>query len=88
MKAAYRILAIFALALTTFSQPTAASALNMFKFKGLGANASFSSRFKGTFRASEASGSVSDGTINFIPEPLLGALLVSSKSQDMAIGCS
>ena len=207
MKAAYRILAIFVLTLATFSQHTSASAVEMFKFKGLGANASFSSvdssgciltnvdvftaeamikvhpgrrgpfssvniflsqhdlctdtpllaaegvadlaqadlqissklhsatlnttvtvldsltgnsfdvaidlawtgiapvtrehsnfhfgdqtcrfhsRFKGTFRASETSGSVSDGTLNFTPEPSIGALLVSSNSKDMAIGC-
>lgn len=43
MKAAYRILAIFVLYLATISQHTTASAVEMFKFKGLGANASFSS---------------------------------------------
>lgn len=44
-------------------------------------------RFKGTFRASEASGSVSDGTTNLTPEPSVGALMISSNSKDMAIGC-
>jgi hypothetical protein len=48
----------------------------------------FHNRFKGTFRAAEASGSVFNGTMNFTPEPSVGALLVSSNSQDMAIGCS
>ena len=44
-------------------------------------------RFVGTFRAAEASGSVSDSTTNFTPEHSLGALLVSSKSADMSIDC-
>jgi hypothetical protein len=42
----------------------------------------------GTFRGSEASGSVSDGRNNLTPEPSLGALLIRSNSRDLSIGCN
>lgn len=45
------------------------------------------SRFKGTFRGAEVSGTVSDGVTNFTPEVSVGASLVSSNSRDMSIGC-
>jgi hypothetical protein len=43
MKYMIKLLVILALLLTTFSATSTASAIGMFKFKGLGANASFSS---------------------------------------------
>jgi hypothetical protein len=46
------------------------------------------SRFRGTFRSAEASGTVSDGTTNFTPEPSLGADLGLVKSGDVVIGCN
>ncbi|HLA05801.1 MAG TPA: hypothetical protein VJ022_00030 [Anaerolineales bacterium] len=46
------------------------------------------SRFNGTFRPAEASGSVSDGAMNFIPDPSVGAGISSSKSGTVVIGCN
>jgi len=45
------------------------------------------SRFKGTFRGAEASGTVSDGVTNFTPETSFAGELISSNSKDMSIGC-
>lgn len=46
------------------------------------------SRFKGSSRFAEASGSVSDGTTNFTPEPSVDAFITSAKSGDVVIGCN
>ncbi len=46
------------------------------------------SRHIATFRAAEATGSISDGTTNFAPEPSLGANLISSNSAEMSIDCN
>jgi|SRR5215207_7151695 len=46
------------------------------------------SRFKGTLRFAEASGSVSDGTTNFTPDPAIDARIFSTKSGDVVIGCN
>lgn len=43
MKTVFRFLAILSLALAALGQPTSASAVSMFKFKGLSANTSFDS---------------------------------------------
>ena len=43
MKFTFRFLIVFVLAVAMFSQHASASAVSMFKFKGLGANASFES---------------------------------------------
>ena len=45
-------------------------------------------RFRGTFRSAVASGTVSDGSTNFTPEPSLGASIASVRSGDMSIGCN
>jgi hypothetical protein len=42
MKSLIKLITVLSLALATFSQHFTASALDMFKFRGLGANASFS----------------------------------------------
>jgi hypothetical protein len=46
------------------------------------------SRGRATMRAAETIGSVSDGTMNFTPQPSLGANLISSNSAEMSIGCN
>ena len=48
---------------------------------------SFKSRFNGTSRSAEVSGSVSDGTTNFTPEPFGGSIW-SFKNSEMSIGCN
>lgn len=45
-------------------------------------------RLQGTMRLAEASGTVSDGTTNFTPEPSLQAQLFTSKSGEMSVGCN
>jgi hypothetical protein len=42
----------------------------------------------GTFRGSEALGSVSDGMENLTPEGSLGALLIRSNSREISVGCN
>jgi hypothetical protein len=46
------------------------------------------SRFDLTFRPAVATGSVSDGTVNFTPEPSLGYDIYKAKSGDVVIGCN
>jgi hypothetical protein len=46
------------------------------------------SHYNTTFRYAEASGSVSDGAMNFTPEPSVGASIFSAKSGDVVIGCN
>jgi hypothetical protein len=46
------------------------------------------SRFKGTSRFAEASGSVSDGTTNFTPAPSVDARIFSARSGDLFVGCN
>ena len=45
-------------------------------------------RFHGTSRTAEASGSVSNGTINYTPQPSAQAFIVSANSGTMIIGCT
>lgn len=45
-------------------------------------------RFHGTSRTAEASGSVSDGTMNYTPQPSVEAFIVSAKSGTVIIGCT
>ena len=51
-------------------------------------NCNINSRFNGTFRSAAASGSVSDGTMNFTPEPAYDARLFSVKTGDVFVGCN
>lgn len=57
-----------------------------FHFHSPGCN--INSRFKGTSRFAEASGSVSDGTTNFTPAPTIDARIFSAKSGDLSVGCN
>lgn len=45
------------------------------------------SRFKGSFRSAEASGSISDGSTNFTPEPSWYANIFSVSSSDVFARC-
>jgi hypothetical protein len=45
------------------------------------------SRFQGESRLAQATGSISDGTTNFIPEPSVDGILSSAKSGTVMIGC-
>jgi len=47
----------------------------------------FRQRFMGTRRVAEASGSISDGVTNFIPEPAVFAQLVTAENARVTIGC-
>lgn len=49
---------------------------------------SFNTRFVGSFRPAVATGSVSDGTTNFTPDPSLGYDIYSSKNGEVYIGCN
>jgi hypothetical protein len=57
-----------------------------FHFKSPGCN--YHLRIRGDFRFAEASGSVSDGTTNFTPDPSVDARIYSSKSGEVVIGCN
>lgn len=46
------------------------------------------SRFKGSFRSAEASGSISDGSTNFAPEPSWNATIFSVSSGDVYASCN
>ena len=46
------------------------------------------SRFKGSFRSAEASGSISDGSTNFAPEPSWYANIFSVSSGDVYASCN
>lgn len=46
------------------------------------------SRFDLTFRPAVATGSVSDGSTNYTPEPSLGYDIYKAKSGDVVIGCN
>ena len=43
--------------------------------------------FHGTFRLAEASGTISDGTTNFAPDPSVNAQFYSTKEGQVFIGC-
>ena len=45
-------------------------------------------RFHGTSRTAEASGSVSDGTMNYTPQPFTEAFITSANSGTLIIGCT
>jgi hypothetical protein len=45
-------------------------------------------RFHGTSRTAEASGSVSDGTMNYTPGPSVEAFIMSANSGTLIIGCT
>lgn len=45
------------------------------------------SRFRGTFRGAEVSGTVSDGVTNYTPDPT-GGSIASVKAGDLFIGCN
>ena len=46
------------------------------------------SRFIGSFRGAVATGSVSDGSTNYTPEPSLGFDIFKAKSGEVVIGCN
>jgi len=50
-------------------------------------NCTINSRFNGTFRSAEASGSVSIGARNFTPNPSEFAMLSSTRNGTVEIGC-
>jgi hypothetical protein len=45
-------------------------------------------RFQGTSRTAEASGSVSDGFVNYTPQPSVEAFILSANSGTAIIGCT
>ena len=45
-------------------------------------------RFQGTLRTAEASGSVSDGTMNYTPQPSAEAFIFSANRGTVIIGCT
>ena len=45
-------------------------------------------RFHGTSRTAEASGSVSDGTINYTPQPSVEAFIMSANRGTVIVGCT
>lgn len=57
-----------------------------FKYHAPGCN--INSRFKGSFRSAEASGSITDGSTNFAPEPSWYANLFSVSSGDVYASCN
>ena len=58
------------------------------KFHSQTPHCQFHSSFKGSSRFAEASGTVSDGTVNFTPDPSWDGGLISAKGGQMTIGCT
>ena len=58
-----------------------------FKFRSHLPGCKVHTRFRGTFRSAEVSGTVSDGTTNFTLEPGSGAISLT-KGGDVVIGCN